>query len=88
MAGYLGGLVATWTYLPGDGPMYPIGNGLNLAVSAGITIVAGTGLLWMKHDNKRRDALAPEKRRQKLEGLTGADIAELEWKHPDFRWKP
>ena len=28
--GYVGALIATWTYLPGDSPRYAIGNGLNL----------------------------------------------------------
>ena len=28
--GYVGALIATWTYLPGDSPRYAIGNGINL----------------------------------------------------------
>ncbi|KAJ4327699.1 hypothetical protein N0V84_001806 [Fusarium piperis] len=88
MSGYLGGLIATWTYLPWDGPMYPIGNGLNLAVSAVISITSLTFLWWMKADNKRRDAKTRVEREEELAGLTQEQISGLEWKHPDFRWKP
>ncbi|KAH8656830.1 major facilitator superfamily transporter [Ilyonectria robusta] len=86
--GYLGGLIATWTYLPWDGPMYPIGNGLNLAVSAVISITSLTFLWWMKMDNKRRDEKTPAEREEELSGLTREQISDLDWKHPDFRWRP
>lgn len=88
MCGYLGGLIATWTYLPWDGPMYPIGNGLNLAVSAMISITSITFLWWMKADNKRRDEKTRAEKEEELAGLTREQISGLEWKHPDFRWKP
>lgn len=68
--------------------MYPIGNGINLAAAASITSVSLVFLLWMKYDNKKRDQMTPGEREQKLEGLTQAQISDLEWKHPDFRWKP
>ncbi|KAH6681095.1 major facilitator superfamily domain-containing protein [Plectosphaerella plurivora] len=87
MAGYLGGLLATWTYLPWDGPMYPIGNGLNLAAAASITIVATVFLFWMKWDNRRRDMVSQEEQDAMLEGLSPEQIRDLEWKHPDWRWK-
>jgi hypothetical protein len=88
MCGYLGGLLATWTYLPWDGPMYPIGNGLNLAMSGLIGVASIAGLFWMKADNKRRDKVTPAEREELLAGLTPAQISDLEWKHPDWRWKP
>ena len=88
MFGYLGGLVATWTYLPWDGPMYPIGNGLNLAVSGAIGVASIGGLVWMKMDNKKRDQRTPAEKEELLAGMTQVDIGNLDWKHPDFRWKP
>ena len=87
MAGYFGGLIATWTYFGSD-PMYPVGNGLNLSVSVVISLTAGTAHLWMKKDNKKRDAQMPAEREELLAGLSRQEIAELEYKHPDFRWKP
>ncbi len=86
--GYLGGLIATWTYLPWDGPMYPIGNGLNLAVSSTMGIAAVAGLVYMKVDNKKRDQVTETDKMEQLAGLTPKQIADLEWRHPDFRWRP
>ncbi|KAI1380204.1 putative MFS transporter [Hypoxylon crocopeplum] len=85
MLGNVGGLVATWSYLSWDGPDYPIGNGLNLAASSTLLLVATAVLLWMNADNKRRDTLDVAK---ELEGFTQAEIESLEWKHPGWRWKP
>ncbi|CAJ2505513.1 Uu.00g129070.m01.CDS01 [Anthostomella pinea] len=85
MYGNIGGLIATWSYLSWDGPDYPIGNGLNLAASSLILILATAGLLWMKWDNKRRDKLDVD---EKLRGLTPEQVGSLEWKHPGWRWKP
>lgn len=88
MAGYLGGLVATWTYLPWDGPKYPIGNGINLAASSLIIIITCSFYAWMKWDNAKRDRLSVEESERILRGLTQDEISDLEWKHPEFRWKP
>jgi hypothetical protein len=41
----------------------------------------------MKYDNRKRDMMSVEERQQKLHGLTAAQISDLEWRHPDFRWK-
>jgi len=68
--------------------MYPIGNGLNLAMSGLIGVASIAGLFWMKADNKRRDKVTPAEREELLAGLTPAQISDLEWKHPDWRWKP
>lgn len=81
----VGGLVATWSYLPSDGPNYPIGNGVNLAASSGILVVASLTLVWMHRDNKKRETRDVDR---ELEGLTPLEIESLEWKHPGFRWKP
>ncbi|KAI1211239.1 putative MFS transporter [Annulohypoxylon truncatum] len=85
MLGNIGGLIATWSYLSWDGPDYPIGNGLNLAASSMLLIIATATLFWMKADNKRREKLDVGK---ELEGLTREQIESLEWKHPGWRWKP
>lgn len=85
MGGNIGGLIATWSYLPWDGPNYRIGNGLNLAASGLILLVSLLSLLWMIRDNKRRDGLDAE---EQLRGLSEAEIESLEWKHPGWRWYP
>jgi hypothetical protein len=87
VAGYLGGLIATWTYF-GTDPMFPVGNGLNLSVSAAISATAATFHWYMIRDNKKRDLKSPAEREELLAGLSRREISELEYKHPDFRWRP
>ena len=85
--GYVGGLIATWTFVPTDAPRYAIGNGINLACAITWTAVSVGTLFWMKYDNKKRDerevAVAEE-----IAGLSQQDVQDLEWKHPSWRWKP
>ncbi|KAI1362265.1 MFS transporter [Xylaria arbuscula] len=85
MFGNIGGLISTWTYLPFDGPDYPIGNGINLASASLILIISALQLVWMAWDNKRRNAQYVD---SELEGISQAEQERLEWKHPNFRWRP
>jgi hypothetical protein len=85
MCGNIGGLIATWSFLPYDGPNYHIGNGLNLATSSTIFILAIVILLWMLMDNKKRESRSIE---EELSGLSPHEIQDLDWKHPAFRWRP
>ncbi|KAI1826777.1 MFS general substrate transporter [Xylaria intraflava] len=85
MFGNIGGLIATWSYLPFDGPDYKIGNGLNLAAASLILIVSVLQLVWMNADNKRRSSRDIE---AELRGMKPEEIESLEWKHPGFRWCP
>ncbi|KAH7113324.1 major facilitator superfamily domain-containing protein [Dendryphion nanum] len=87
MFGNIGGLIATWTYLPTDAPMYRIGNGVNLACAILWTIIATLTFFWMKHDNKKRDERSAGAN-EELAGLSQKDVQDLEWKHPTWRWKP
>ena len=84
MMGNIGGLVATWSYLPFDGPNYPIGNGLNLGSSGMIFVLSGLLFVYMKWDNKRRASVDVE---EKLRGMSAQEVEELDWKHPGFRWR-
>ncbi|KAK7756290.1 hypothetical protein SLS62_001516 [Diatrype stigma] len=84
----VGGLIATWSYLPSDAPDYPIGNGINLAASSLILLVSAGTLAWMHRDNQKRDGRSRDDVDRQLRGLTTAEIESLEWKHPGFRWKP
>ena len=85
MLGNLGGLVSTWSYLPGNAPNFPVGNGLNLATSTTTWIVALLILIYMKADNRRRDKKDID---AELSGLDDKQIQALDWKHPGFRWRP
>ncbi|GKT51176.1 putative transporter [Colletotrichum spaethianum] len=84
MCGNIGGLISTWSFLPWDGPDYPIGNGLNLATCSVILLTSTLTLIWMKKDNRRRERLNLE---QELSGMSQEEESNLDWKHPSFRWK-
>ncbi|KAK4133686.1 MFS general substrate transporter [Trichocladium antarcticum] len=85
MMGNVGGLISTWSYLPFDGPNYPIGNGLNLAACCTVLLVASATLLWMNRDNRVRGGRNAE---EELAGMSRQEVQDLDWKHPEFRWKP
>jgi hypothetical protein len=83
--GNIGGLIATWSYLPWDGPNFPIGNGLNLGASTTILIISTITLFWMKKDNKKRELRDVD---EELRGMSPLEIEQMEWRHPAWRWKP
>lgn len=85
MMGNMGGLISTWAFLPFDAPNYHIGNGLNLATSSTIFILAILLLFWMMADNKRRERRDVD---AELDGLSRKEEQDLEWRHPAFRWRP
>jgi sugar phosphate permease len=85
MFGNVGGLIATWAFLPFDAPNYPIGNGLNLGAQA-MVLVSGLALgFWLSKDNKKRQQVDVH---AKLDGLSHKQIWDLDWRHPGFKWRP
>lgn len=85
MMGNIGGLISTWSFLPFDKPNYHIGNGLNLATSSTVLVLATLLLFWMKRNNKKREQRRVD---EELAGLTVQQQSDLDWKHPSFRWRP
>ncbi|KAH0594826.1 hypothetical protein MHUMG1_07661 [Metarhizium humberi] len=85
MMGNTGGLISSWAFLPWDAPDFRIGNGLNLATATTFLVVASLTLVWMKRDNKAREQRNAE---EELRDLSQEEIEDLDWKHPEFRWKP
>ncbi|KAM0700741.1 hypothetical protein Q7P35_012462 [Cladosporium inversicolor] len=84
MFGNVGGLISTWAFVPQDAPNFPIGNGLNLATSSGILILSIALMFYMKMDNSKRDKKDVD---AELAGLDNKALADLDWKHPSFRWR-
>ncbi|GAB7328843.1 hypothetical protein MBLNU13_g00725t2 [Cladosporium sp. NU13] len=84
MFGNIGGLISTWAFVPHDAPNFPIGNGLNLATSSGILILSIALMFYMKLDNSKRDKKDVD---AELAGLDDKAVADLDWKHPSFRWR-
>ncbi len=85
MAGNIGGLIATWNFLPFDSPDYKIGNGLNLATSSLTFLSAFVLLLYMQSDNSKRSNKDID---AELAGLDLQQIQDPDWKHPRFKWRP
>jgi hypothetical protein len=83
-AGNIGGLVSTWAFVPHDAPNFPIGNGLNLATSSMILILSIALMFYMKLDNSKREKKDVD---AELAGLDDKAVADLDWKHPSFRWR-
>jgi sugar phosphate permease len=84
MFGNVGGLISTWSFLSFDAPDYHIGNGLNLATSSTILILSILLWLWMKRDNKKREATDID---QALAGLDQQQVQDLDWRNPAFKWR-
>ncbi|KAJ3477810.1 hypothetical protein NLG97_g8739 [Lecanicillium saksenae] len=84
MFGNIGGLAASWAFVPSDAPLYNIGTGLNLAAMASIIIIA-TGLyFWILKDNRRRERLDSI---TEIGHLSVSEVQNLDWKHPEFQWR-
>lgn len=83
--GSLGGLVATWTYLPSEAPKYTAGHSINLGAAVLIIICSALGTLNLRWENKKR---VDGKRDHMLEGLNEEQAAELGHTHPHFRYTP
>ena len=84
MLGNVGGLAASWAFVPSDAPLYNIGTGLNLAAMASIIITATLLYLWVLKDNKHREQLDPA---TEIGHLSASEVQNLDWKHPEFRWR-
>jgi hypothetical protein len=86
MLGSCGALISTWSFLPWDAPNYFIGNGLNFATTTCIGLLSVVMLLWMRHDNRKRDRVQAEEM-AKLCDLEKSSLESLEWRHPKWRWR-
>lgn len=82
MAGNLGGLVSTWSYLAKDAPNYRPGNSLNVAGGSVITLTALALFAYQKWENSQR---ANGKRNHRTLGKSKEEIDLLGSSHPDFR---
>ncbi|KAK4212153.1 high-affinity nicotinic acid transporter [Rhypophila decipiens] len=82
--GTIGGIVATWTYLPDrDGPKYFTGHTINFCGQIGTIALAIFGILYCMRENKLR---AAGKRDHRLEGLSDSEQEALGSHHPRYRY--
>jgi hypothetical protein len=71
------------TYTSADAPRYPIGHTINLCGQICVCILAVFGICYCKWENKQRDQ---GKRDHRLVGKTAAQIKDLGYRHPEFRY--
>lgn len=81
--GTAGGVLATWTYRSQESPKYPTGHTINLAGQIGVLILSVAGIIYCKWENRQRNL---GKRDHRLNGLSEAEIKDLGYRHPDFRY--
>lgn len=81
--GTLGGIVATWSYLPDDAPTFPIGHTINFTAQLACFVLALTGIGYCVWENRLRNRGGRDGR---LEGLSEDDIADLGYRYPEFRY--
>ncbi|KAG8162506.1 hypothetical protein KVR01_008271 [Diaporthe batatas] len=81
--GTIGGIVATWTYIPADGPAYRTGHTINLVGQIVVVCLSLFGIAYCSWENKLR---AAGKRDHRLEGRTQEEIDQLGYRHPEFRY--
>ncbi|BGP71095.1 hypothetical protein NBRC10513v2_004460 [Rhodotorula toruloides] len=81
--GNVGGLISTWTFLPRHAPRYLPGNAFNLAGSSIMLILSVAIWLWMRKENRAKENGRDD---HYIEGKTDQEIADLNQKHPAFRF--
>jgi adenylosuccinate synthase len=81
--GTAGGILATWTYQVDEAPRYPTGHTINLVGQICVCLLACFGIVYCKWENKQRDQ---GKRDHRLQNATAAQIKDLGYRHPEFRY--
>lgn len=71
------------TYTKADGPYFHTGHTINLVGQIGVLVLSLAGIAYCKWENKQRDL---GKRDHRLNGLSDAEIRDLGYRHPAFRY--
>jgi hypothetical protein len=72
---------ASWAYLKKDAPRYIPGTILNIVATAAVPLLALGTVLYIRWENKIRDAGGRDHR---LDGLTQEEILDLGSRHPEY----
>jgi hypothetical protein len=83
LIGSCGALLATWTYLTKDAPLYKRGHFINVGTNCVAVTLAVIGIIYTKWGNKKREARYRQKR---LANLSEDEKSVLGYRHPDFRY--
>ena len=71
------------TYRAQESPKYPTGHTINLTGQIVVLFLSVGGILYCKWENRQRSL---GKRDHRLNGLSEAEIKDLGYRHPDFRY--
>ncbi|KAE8451398.1 hypothetical protein EG329_004027 [Mollisiaceae sp. DMI_Dod_QoI] len=80
--GSSGALLAVWTYLDKDKPLYKRGHYINVGASCLAGLLAVVAIVYTKWENRMREQ---GKRDGRLAGLSEEEKIELGYRHPEFR---
>lgn len=81
--GNVGAIIATWTYLPNNGPRYLQGHAINFGGSVILLAVTTITFFYLKWENKVR---AQGRRDHRLLTATQEDKWRLGHRHPEFKY--
>ena len=81
--GSAGALLAVWTYLVQDAPLYKRRHLINVGANCVAGALAVIGIMYIKWENKKREA---GDRQRRLENLSDEEKSVLDYRHPDFRY--
>jgi hypothetical protein len=83
--GTLGAVVATWVYLPKDGPAFRTGHAINVGSGSSIILLCVFMIFYIRWENTRREQGKRDYRLQKFANDDDAS-AHLGDLHPRFRY--
>ena len=81
--GSAGALLAVWTYLVKDAPLYKRGHFINVGANCVAGVLALIGIIYTRWENKKREA---GDRQERLVNLSEDEKKVLGYRHPDFRY--
>jgi MFS family permease len=81
--GNFGSLVAVWSYLAEDAPLYKKGHFINMGAEAIVCVLGIAGVIHVRWENRQRSL---GKRDSRLQGLSQEEIDGLGYRHPNFRY--
>ncbi|KAH8589341.1 major facilitator superfamily domain-containing protein [Bisporella sp. PMI_857] len=78
-----GAILATWTYLEKDKPNYKRGHYINIGANCVAFLLALTGILYTRWENRKRER---GERDHRLVNLSEDEKNKLGYRHPEFRY--
>lgn len=81
--GSAGSIIATWSYLEKDKPLFHRGHYINIGAQVVACTMACIGVAYTKWENGKRER---GERNHRIEGLTESEKIALGYRNPEFRY--